>query len=174
MARWRRQPENSLNCCTLWRLGGVVDRVWKQADDPCRAIKIVALTGQLCATDQLTPDRHRTRYSKSALGAGRVPTRLSRMGLESAAPRKRNMIARGLLAWSPRPLKSPRSNIGLHRPLAGSPSIFGGGRFLPQTAIGGFPEEAGSSVATLTFLSVWPRVLRRNVRVKATLESYGC
>jgi predicted transcriptional regulator len=30
------------------------------------------------------------------------------------------------------------------------------------------------SVATLTFLSVSPRVLRRNVRVKATLESYGC
>jgi hypothetical protein len=28
-------------------------------------------------------------------------------------------------------------------------------------------------VATLTFLSVPPRVLGRNVRVKATLESYG-
>jgi hypothetical protein len=31
-----------------------------------------------------------------------------------------------------------------------------------------------TSVVTLTFLSVWPRVLRRNVRVKATLETYGC
>jgi hypothetical protein len=49
----------------LWRLGGVVDRVWKQADDPCRTIKIVTLTGHLCTTDQLTPDRNRTRYSKN-------------------------------------------------------------------------------------------------------------
>src|SRR5579863_10436419 len=31
-----------------------------------------------------------------------------------------------------------------------------------------------ASVATLTFLSVLLRVLRRHVRVKATLESYGC
>jgi hypothetical protein len=52
----------------LWRLDGVVDQAWKQVDDPCRAIKIVALTGQLCATDQLTPDRERTRYSKNASG----------------------------------------------------------------------------------------------------------
>lgn len=98
------QPENSLNCCMLLRLGGVVDRVWKQADDPCRAIKIVALTGQLCATDQLTPDRDRTRYSKNARGGRAVPARLSRMGLESAAPRKRNMIARaaaGLVTEAP-------------------------------------------------------------------------
>jgi hypothetical protein len=38
----------------------------KQADDPCRAIEIVALTGQLYATDQLTPDDDCTRYSRSA------------------------------------------------------------------------------------------------------------
>src|SRR4029077_5849317 len=31
-----------------------------------------------------------------------------------------------------------------------------------------------ASVATLTFLSALLRTLRRNVRVKATLESYGC
>jgi hypothetical protein len=37
----------------------------EQADDPGRAIEIVALTGQLCAAGQLTPDRDRTRYSKS-------------------------------------------------------------------------------------------------------------
>ena len=36
-------------------------------------------------------------------------------------------------AWSPRPLKSPRSNVGRHRPPAGSSSIFGGRRFFPQT-----------------------------------------
>jgi hypothetical protein len=33
---------------------------------------------------------------------------------------------------------------------------------------------SGASVATLTFLSVLPRVLRRNVRVKAALETFGC
>lgn len=38
----------------------------KQADDPGRAIKIVALTGQLYATVQLTPDHDCTRYSKNA------------------------------------------------------------------------------------------------------------
>jgi hypothetical protein len=36
------------------------------ADGPCRAIEIVARSGQLYATDQLTPDRDCTRYSKSA------------------------------------------------------------------------------------------------------------
>ena len=38
----------------------------KQADDPCRVIEIVALTGQLYATNKETPYRDRTRYSKSA------------------------------------------------------------------------------------------------------------
>ena len=38
----------------------------KQADDPCRAIEIVALTGQLYATNKETPYRDRPRYSKSA------------------------------------------------------------------------------------------------------------
>src|ERR1700722_15940932 len=34
--------------------------------------------------------------------------------------------------------------------------------------------EESTSVATLTFLSVSRRSLQRNVRVKATLESYSC
>jgi len=38
----------------------------KQADDPCRVIEIVALTGQLYATNKETPYRDRTRYSKTA------------------------------------------------------------------------------------------------------------
>jgi len=76
---WSRQPKNSLN-----RLHAVVDGAgrqfgwgrrprWKPADDPCRAIKIVALAGQLYATGQLTPDRDRKRYSKNARhGAGQI------------------------------------------------------------------------------------------------------
>jgi hypothetical protein len=38
----------------------------QQADDPCRAIKIVAHSGQLYATGRQTPDRDRTRYSNRA------------------------------------------------------------------------------------------------------------
>ena len=34
--------------------------------------------------------------------------------------------------------------------------------------------KARAGVATLTFLSVRPRALRWNVRLEATLESYGC
>jgi hypothetical protein len=56
----------------------------QQADDPCRAIKIVALTGQLCATLQQTPDRNRTRYSKSAC---RGPGKYGSAGLLPLATR---------------------------------------------------------------------------------------
>jgi hypothetical protein len=56
----------------------------QQADDPCRAIKIVALTGQLCATLQQTPDCNRTRYSKSAC---RGPGKYGSAGLQALAAR---------------------------------------------------------------------------------------
>ena len=57
-----------------------------------------------------------------------------------------------------------------------------GGKIDVETEPGAFTEfiitlpraAARTSVATLTFLSVLPRVLQGNVRVKATLKSYIC
>jgi hypothetical protein len=73
-------PEISLIDPVLWRLAAAVEFVRgrrpssKQADDPCRAIEIVApKTGQLCATAQVTPDLDCTRYSRSA-GRGATNT----------------------------------------------------------------------------------------------------
>ena len=45
------------------------------------------------------------------------------------------------------------------------------------TAVGdvqAFVAAPHASVADLTFLSALPRVIHRNVKFKATLESYGC
>jgi hypothetical protein len=86
----------------------------KQADDPCRTIEIVALTGQLCATDQLTPDHDCTRYSKSArLGPYKYGTALfgPDAGDEKHNAARAEYDRLAALAWSPRPLKSPRSSV---------------------------------------------------------------
>jgi drug/metabolite transporter (DMT)-like permease len=77
----------------------------------------------------------------------------------------------GFVAWGDVP------TVGL---LAGSAIVVASGLFLlwhetgrarraTQSAWG-----AGSSVADLTFLPALPRVIRRNVKSKATLESYSC
>lgn len=174
--KWR------LAAITIWQpvRAGPSTESGNKPTTPCRTIKIVALTGQLCATDQLTPDRDRTRYSKNAWRGwiNLVPALASFLharcvdtprGLERHSAAQAEYDRSAAQAWSPRLLKSPRSNIGLHRPPAGSSYIFGGRRSFPKHCASS-PTLACSRIAEVA-TNATPRELQFRSRLAMAARS---